>query len=194
MEASLLPTGTQGTPAVQDELALLARARRLDQDALAEIHDTYYPSIYRYVAYRVGDPHTAEDLTSEVFVRLLKALRDRHAPQNSLQGWLYGVASNVVNDYRRRHYRAAATPLDDSLASQNGLPAEIVEASLTREALLAAMNELTEEQRTVIALRFGSDLPIHDVAETMGKTEGAVKQLQARAVAALARRLGAEAG
>ncbi len=191
---SLLPTGTRGIPAVQDELALLARARSLDPEALAQIHDLHYTPIFRYIAYRVSDPDVAEDLTSEVFVRLLSALRDRHAPPHTLQGWLYGVAARVVSDYHRQRYRAPTAELDNHLASNEMGPHETVEASLTREALMAALDELTDDQRTVIALRYGSDLPIRDVAEMMGKTEGAVKQLQARAVAALARRLSVESG
>ena len=87
---------------VQDELTLLARARQLDPEALAHIHETYYTSIFRYVAFRVGDHATAEDLTSEVFTRLLTALRDKNAPQNTLRGWLYGVAARVVSDHHRQ--------------------------------------------------------------------------------------------
>jgi RNA polymerase sigma-70 factor (ECF subfamily) len=177
---------------VQDELALLARARRLDSDALAEIHDTYYAPIFRYIAFRVGDRATAEDLTSEVFTRLLGALRDRTAPQNTLRGWLYAVAARVASDHHRRHYRARQVELDESLESREAGPAETVEALLTCEDLKRAMAELTDEQQNVIALRFGYEMPIQEVARTLGKTEGAVKQLQARAIAALARRMAPE--
>jgi RNA polymerase sigma-70 factor (ECF subfamily) len=174
---------------VQDELALLARARQLEPEALALIHDTYYTSIFRYVAFRVGDRDTAEDLTSEVFTRLLAALRDKHAPQNTLRGWLYGVAARVVSDYHRQAYRAPQVELDEALVSSDHDPADIVEGKLTQERLKRALRDLTEEQRHVLSLRFGSDLPIHDVARALGKSEGAIKQLQARAVAALARKL-----
>lgn len=174
---------------VQDELALLAHARTLDPDALAAIHDTYYTPIFRYVAFRVGDRQTAEDLTSEVFTRLLSALRDRSGPQNTLRGWLYGVASRVVSDHHRKRYRAPQVELDESIVSREAGPAEMVEAMLTRADLKQAMTRLTEEQQNVIALRFGYELPIQEVARMLGKTEGAVKQLQARAIAALARRM-----
>ncbi|HLF24876.1 MAG TPA: sigma-70 family RNA polymerase sigma factor [Anaerolineae bacterium] len=188
-EFSGRPTGYRETSLVQDELALLARARQLDSDALAEIHDRYYAPVFRYVIFRVSDRSTAEDLTSEVFTRLLGALRDRHAPQNTLTGWLYGVAARVVSDYHRKHYRAPQVELDESLVSKEPGPAETVEALLTREDLNRAMSELTEEQQNVIALRFGYDMPIQTVARTIGKSEGAVKQLQARAIAALARKI-----
>jgi RNA polymerase sigma-70 factor, ECF subfamily len=174
---------------VQDELTLLARARQLDPEALARIHETFYTSIFRYVAFRVGDHATAEDLTSEVFTRLLTALRDKHAPQNTLRGWLYGVAARVVSDHHRKAYRTPQVELDEELVSADHDPADIVDRKLTQESVKRAMQDLTEEQRHVLSLRFGSDLPIQEVARTLGKSEGAVKQLQARAVAALARQL-----
>ncbi len=174
---------------MQDELTLLARARQLDPEALARIHDTYYVPIFRYVAFRVGDHTTAEDLTSEVFTRLLAALRDKRAPQNTLRGWLYGVAARVVSDHHRATYRTPQVELDEALVSGDHDPADIVDRKMTQESVLRAMQDLTEEQRHVLSLRFGSDMPIQDVARVLGKSEGAVKQLQARAVAALARKL-----
>ena len=130
---------------MQDELALLARARKLEPDALAAIHEAYYAPIFRYVAFRVGDRATAEDLTSEAFTRLLSALRDRNAPQNTLRGWLYGVAARVVSDHFRKRYRAPQVELDESMVSREAGPAEAVEAMLAREDLKQAIGELTEE-------------------------------------------------
>lgn len=172
---------------MQDEVALLARARQFDTEALAQIHDSYYGPIFRYVAFRVSDRDSAEDLTSDVFMRFLSALRQRNPPSTTLRGWLYAVAANVVSDHLRKRYRAPQVELDEAIVSREAGPAEVVEAALTREDLRQAMAGLTEEQQHVIALRFGHELPIQEVARTIGKTEGAVKQLQARAIAALAR-------
>ncbi len=188
-----LPSTAQGTSTVQDDMLLLARARQLDPEALAMIHDTHYAAIYRYIAFRVGERETAEDLASEVFMRLLTALRDRHAPQNTLRGWLYGVAARVVADYYRQQYRVSQVELDEELVSSDHDPAAILEGKLAQESLKRAMQELTEEQRHVLGLRFGADMPIQEVARALGKTEGAIKQLQARAVAALARKLAPKA-
>ncbi len=176
---------------MQDELALLARAHAFDPDALVAIHDMYYKPIFRYIAFRVGDRDVAEDLCSEVFTRLLIALRDRNAsaPRNTLRGWLYGVAARVVSNHFRAHYRAPQVELDESIASKEADPADMVEATLTQQDLAQAMAKLTEEQQNVIALRFGYDMPIQDVARLMGKSVGAIKQLQARAIAALARKM-----
>jgi RNA polymerase sigma-70 factor (ECF subfamily) len=126
-------------------------------------------------------------LTSEVFVRLLDAVRDRHAPQKTLRGWLYSVASHIVTDYHRKQYRNQEIALVETIESEVSSPAEQTIKKQTLEALSEAINELTEEQQDVIALRFGYEMPIKEVAEIIGKSEGAVKQLQARAGAALAR-------
>lgn len=175
---------------MQDELLLLNRARSLDPDALAEIHDTYYVPIFRYIAVRINDQATAEDLTSEVFTRLLSALREKSAPQNTIRGWLYGVASRIVKDHYRKQYRRPVTELDENLTSDLGNPVEAFNEKLTQEQLREAITELTEDQQQVIALRFGYEMSIRDVAESMGKSEGSIKMLQARAVAALTRKMG----
>lgn len=174
---------------LRNETVLLARARELDQAALAEIHTAYYGPLYRYIMFRVSDQHQAEDLTSEVFMRLLTALRDGKAPETTLKGWLYGVAANVVSDHHRRSYRRPQTELPETLTSDEGNPTEALDRTLQHSRLREAMSDLTSEQQDVLALRFGYEMPIREVAETMGKSEGAIKQLQARAVAMLSKKL-----
>lgn len=174
---------------MQEELELLNRARAFDQEALSEIHDRYYDAIYRYVSFRIGNPQTVEDLTSEVFTRFLGALGERNAPQNTIRGWLYGAASRVVKEHYRREKRAKVTHLDESLPNHTGDPVQHVEESQAQESLRQAMTELTDEQQNVLALRFGYGLPIKEVARTMNKSEGSVKMLQVRAIAALSRHL-----
>lgn len=172
---------------MSDELQLLVRAQALEPAALEEIHRTYYTPIFRFVAQKVSNRQLAEDLASEVFVRLLDALRDRTAPNNSLRGWLYAVASRVVNDhyrkvYRHQRYEAKLDPENAVRGMDKGVERQI--------DLHEALSMLTPEQQDVVALRFGAGLRIQEVAETIGKTEGAVKQLQARALRSLAKQLG----
>ena len=174
---------------MQDELTLLAGVQKRDPQVLAQVHDAYYPAIFRYIAFRVGDHETAEDLTSEVFTRLLDAVRDRNAPQNTLRGWLYRVASNIVADHHRRNYRIRQVELDSDIQSNGIDPAEALSSKQVLAELSEALTELTEDQQNVISLRFGYEMAIRDVAKVMGKSEGAVKQLQARAVAALSRKM-----
>jgi RNA polymerase sigma-70 factor (ECF subfamily) len=170
---------------LEDELTLLHRARALDQDALAQIHERYYIAVFRYIDYRVQDMQTVEDLTSEVFIRFLNAIRDRHAPQNSIQGWLIGVAKNVLKEYYRQNHRDNWSILEDEQAGSAPSPAEVTDTNLMNEQLRKAMQALTEDQQQVLALRFGFGMPISQVSKAMQKSEGAIKMLQARAVAHL---------
>ena len=170
---------------MRSEKRLLARARRLDPGALAQIHESFYRLVYRYARYRTGDDQVAEDAASEVFVRLLDAFKSGKAPRQSLRGWIYGTANHVVNDYFRRRYRER----NESLEAHNTLPAES-EADpehqllhrLNLERLRAALARLTSEQQHVVTLRFGHGLSHREVARLMGKSEGAVKLLQFRAL------------
>ena len=177
----------ESSKTVQDELLLLHRAKSLDQDALAQVHEQYYDAIYRYVAYRVNDLQTAEDLTSEVFIRFLHAIRQKNAPQNTIRGWLFGAASLILKEFYRKKKRTQLTELDDAMPDEWIEPAEKLEAQEKKQALHQAIADLTEEQQQVLALRFGYEMPVRDVAEMMNKSEGSVKMLQVRAIAALTR-------
>ncbi len=172
---------------MQEELILLSRARSLDQEALAEIHNIYYDGIYRYISFRINDVQTVEDLTSEVFVRFLSALRERSAPQKTLKGWLFGAASLIVKEQYRKQARAKFTYLDESIPSQESAPEQDVNSKMIKENLRAALGELTQAQQDVLALRFGGGMPIREVAKTVNKSEGSVKMLQKRAISALNR-------
>lgn len=172
---------------MQDELLLLNRAKSFDQEALAQVHEQYYDSIYRYMSFRVNDLQTAEDLTSEVFVRFLHAIRQKNAPQNTIRGWLFGTASLILKEHYRKKKRAQLSDLNESLPGETAVTTENLEALESKEALRLAMGNLTDDQQQVLALRFGYEMPIRDVAETMNKSEGSVKMLQMRAIAALTR-------
>lgn len=174
---------------MSDEHKLLARAHRFEQDALCQIHDEYYIPIFRYALFRTGDREVAEDIASEVFKRLLEGLRAGTGPTTTLAGWLFGVAARVVTDHFRRVYRAPTVELDEDLSQFDETPSSLTVKALEREELLQAIKTLTEDQQHVIALRFGQGLAIGQVARMLGKTEGAVKQLQARAIASLARQM-----
>ena len=174
---------------MQDELELLNRARAFDKEALAHIHDRYFQSIYRYLSFRIADPQTAEDMASEVFTRFLSAIKDRNAPPNTIRGWLFGAAQNVLKEQYRKQRQMAWTELDESIAAAGRTPEQRLEERASKEELREALAELTPEQQNVLALRFGYGLPIKDVAETVNKSEGSVKMLQVRAIAALTKRL-----
>jgi RNA polymerase sigma-70 factor (ECF subfamily) len=182
--------GRKGYPVV-DERTLLQRAAVLDQDALAQVHGHFYGPISRYLSFRVDDPQAVEDLTSEVFTRFLMALKARKGPRENLSGWFYGTAANVLKEYYRRRSRRPE-PLDESTASRGKGPDEQLADRQRNRELREALAGLTEEQQQVLALRYGYEMPIRDVAETLNKSEGSIKMLQVRAIAALARKLGGQ--
>lgn len=179
-----------------EERWLLKRAQKLDQAALAEIHDRYYPLIYKYMLIRIEDVQLAEDLTSEVFLRLLEAFQDNHkkAPQQTIKGWLFGVASRVVKEHFRYKKRTPHIELSEKIASNERSPDKHLDDQLLFESLMNNLSTLNDEQRDVLALRFGFEMPFRHVAVAMGKNEGAVKMIQARAIQTLSRKLLLERG
>lgn len=175
---------------------LLRRARRLEPDALAQIHDRYYPEVYRYVRFRLQDERVCEDIASEVFLRLLDALHKQKGPEQNLHGWLLGTASHLVIDHLRRSYAHREDGLDDDPSkeypSQDLSPEQHVHEAWQQHQVRQAMQKLTPEQQHVLALRFADEFSIEETAQMIGKSVTAVKALQFRAVASLKRLLNLE--
>ncbi len=170
----------------------LEALRRLDPQVISAVHDQYFPQIYRYARYRLPDNKTAEDITGEVFVRLLEAMDRGKGPVTSLRGWLFGTASNLVNDYYRAGHRSVIVDLPDGLADRTLDPRSHVEQRERMRRLEEAAAALTPDQQHVLALRFGSGLSVADTAAVMDKRENAVKALQFRALRALRREMGVQ--
>lgn len=170
-----------------NEKKLLERARSYDQDALGEIYDEYAPLIYNYLYRRVGDVQLAEDLTSEVFMRVLQAIQGGKTWHTSFRGWLYRIAHNLVVDHFRAQPPGAPLPLDDRVVAGENQPDDEVEKHFFHKRLQAAIRQLTQGQQEVLALRFGEQLTAREVAEVMGKSTNAVEVQQHRALNALRR-------
>ncbi len=164
---------------------LLTRIQEYDQQALAEAYDRYFDQIYRYLSYRLGETDVAADLTGEVFLALVSALKAGKPPRTSLSGWLYTVARNLAADYIKQKGRTVS--LVENLVSDAPSPSEQAHLAHLAPMLREAILQLTEEQQHVIALRFGQELSLAETADIMDKTVGAVKALQHRALASLAR-------
>ncbi len=169
------------------ERYLLQLARQFDSQALAEIYDHYSPKLYRYAMRLLGDANLAEDCVADTFSRFLQALKRGGGPKEHLQAYLYRVAHNWVVDHYRRTPPVA---LDD----QKALPGDVdlaqrVEHKLESERVRAALRFLTAEQRQVIVLKYLEELSNQEVADIMGKTVGAIKSMQHRALASLERLL-----
>ena len=171
---------------------VLERARTLEAQALAEIYDRYSVPVYRYLYRLLGEAAQAEDLTGEVFLKLLEALPTNRGPRDRIDGWLFRVAHNLAMDQFRRQKKAPAVPLDEELVAEGTQPPEVVEQRLTGQQLRACLRRLTSEQQQVVVLRFAEERPLAEVAHLMGKSEGAVKTMQHRAISRLRKLLGGE--
>ena len=173
-----------------NERQALDGLRRLDSPAISAIYDHYFSEVYRYVRYRIDDDRIAEDIASDVFVRLLEAAQKKQGPQSSLKGWLIATASHSVNDHLRRHYRRPVEGLSDSLADgKASVPSEI-DAREQNRMVQSAYAQLTSEQQDVLALRFGQGYSLEETAAHLKKNINAVKALQFRALASLQRQIG----
>jgi RNA polymerase sigma-70 factor (ECF subfamily) len=166
---------------------LLIRAKQLDPAALRAFHERFYEPVARYIQFKVGDLQTVEDLSGEVFVRILEGLRRGQSWQDSPQGWVMGIARHVVADHYRKRERMAEVQLSESLPSaRESDPSQQAIAKEQKLRLMEAIQQLGDEQRDVILMRFIEGLDIQGVAKAINKTPGAVKALQYRAVRVLA--------
>jgi len=166
---------------------LLAKAKQLDPAALRAMHQQFYEPVARYIQFKVGDPHTVEDLSGEVFVRVLEGLKRGQAWRDSPQGWIMGIARNVVADFYRQRERVKEVSLNERITSaEDADPTQYALAREQQRLLKEALEQLTDEQRDVILLRFMEGIDIKGVAKAINKTPGAIKGLQYRALRALA--------
>ncbi len=178
---------------VADELVLVRRSQGGDQDAFARLYDAYIERIYRYVYFRVADEQLAEDITSQVFLKVWEKLDTYRVDSSPFIAWLYRIAHNAVID----HYRTKKV----SIPLENVSPAEIshedgidekLDLQIESQQLRDALKELTEEQQQVLILKFISQLSTTEIAQQLGKQPGAIRALQMRALQGLARYLNLE--
>lgn len=176
---------------------LLKRAQGYEERALTRIYNLFSDRVFRFIYYRIQDRPRAEDLTNEVFVRMLENV-DKFRPSGDdpslvLSGWIFTIARNmIIDDYRRQKIRPAE-PLpefDDDLQDEQF----DMDLHLTRADLQKALAQLTEEQQTVLLMRFEEGFTSAQVGKLMGKTEMAIKALQRRGLATMARLLEPEKG
>ncbi len=163
----------------------IKRAKAGDLESIGRLYETHHPAVLRFLCCRVGDRQTAEDLTSEVFLRMVRCLAGYKDQGVSFQAWLYKIAWGLAVDHFRK---AAASPqmeLPEDLPCTEAEPAAALERRLTTETLRWALSELSVDQRVVIVLRFVADLPIAEVARVLNRSEDAVKGLQRRGLMAL---------
>jgi RNA polymerase sigma-70 factor (ECF subfamily) len=169
----------------------LVEAAQRDPRRFGEIYESHFERVYAYVARRVRDRMEAEDLTSEVFHRALAGLGRFEWRGVPLSAWLYRIAAHAIADRARRAARSREGPPLDETAEAAAGGAEREAGDAERSArLFALVDRLPADQRRVIVLRFGEERSLRDVAQELARSEGAVKQLQLRALQRLRSWLG----
>jgi RNA polymerase sigma-70 factor (ECF subfamily) len=172
-----------------DEHEALDGLRKLDSQTIGAIYDNYFTEVYRYVRYRLNDEHLAEDIASDVFVRLLEASQNGHGPRLNLKAWLFSTASHIVTDHMRRAYRRPMETLPEDLLDATSIPSDEFDRREQDRHFQKAYAQLTPEQQHVLALRFGQGYSLNETASILNKNVNAVKALQFRALAALQRNI-----
>ncbi|MCC6611941.1 MAG: sigma-70 family RNA polymerase sigma factor [Anaerolineae bacterium] len=171
---------------------LVLRAQRGDQAAIEALYQQFAQPIYRYVAYRVATAADAEDLTAEVFVSMLKGLPSYRQTGVPFEAWLYRIASARIADHYRRMRTRPQADLADDLADSATLPEDRILALQEIETLRRALRQLTDEEQTLVILRFVERKSHQEVADVLGRTPKAVRSMQYRALIRLASLLGSE--
>jgi RNA polymerase sigma-70 factor (ECF subfamily) len=171
--------------------ALVTLAQQGDAEAFGQVYDRYVDQIYRYLYYRVGSHALAEDLTSETFLRALRRIDSFTYTGKDIGAWFTTIARNLVTDHvKSSRFKLEVSTADmlDADRGDDGIETRVIE-QLRDAALLDAVRRLKPEQQECIVLRFLQGLSVAETAGVMGRSEGAVKQLQLRAVRALAKLL-----
>ncbi len=169
---------------------IIRRAQRGDSEAVAQLYELHVEQIFRYVSYRVATTSDAEDITSEVFVNMVKGLGNFEYRGVPFEAWLYRIASARIVDFRRRTSRSQQIALQEEMRdSRPEIENSLIETQ-EFEALRDAIGQLSDEYQTVLTLRFIERKNHSEVADIMNKTETAVKTLQHRALTQLSKLLG----
>ena len=149
---------------------------------LASLYEEYYDKIARYVYVHIGNKEEAEDIAGEVFLRALKSLKSYREQGVPMQGWLFRIAHNLTIDYLRKMDKRSTVPIDSVVLQGNDNPADTAERNIEFARVTEAMKQLTTEQREVINLRFFGGLTSKEVGGVLGKSDGAVREMQRAAI------------
>ena len=180
-------------PSKEEVEDLVRRAQQGHSEAFAGLYEAYYDKIYRYVMFKTGDTLEAEDLTEEVFLRMLESIGSFKWQGYPFTSWLFRIAHNLVIDYYRKAGRQKKTSLDDAMrvvGTDNVDVDRKLDVELSIKEVKEAMGGLTRLQQEVLSLRFAGRLSVAETAEAMGKKENAVKALQHAAIKKLRTLLG----
>ena len=178
-----------GSPDVLAEWDLVKRAQQFDAAAIEALYQAYYPKIYNYGFLQMGDVHSAEDLASDVMLKMIESINKYTFRGLPFGAWVFRIARNRLIDLHRRRRRRGEVDLSETLSSALASPQALAERALERRQLQVALKHLTDEQRQVIVLKFIEGFDNRSVGKIMARSEGAVKSLQHRALGSLRRLL-----
>ena len=180
---------------MKDESAVIAAVGSLEHEALTAIFDEYAPALYKYLL-RLGLASLeADQVVGDVFARLLDKIAEGKGPTSNLRSYLFQIAYHLVIDHARERQRTAPLDLADSTKQElEPVQAQVEENILLEKLSTMIENELTEDQRSVIILRFQEEFSIKETAEIIGKNVNAVKALQNRGINKLRQAMGRKNG
>ncbi|OGE79125.1 MAG: hypothetical protein A2751_05800 [Candidatus Doudnabacteria bacterium RIFCSPHIGHO2_01_FULL_46_14] len=164
--------------------ALVLRAKNGDEIAFGQIYDLYFQKVYRFIYFRVNHKEAAEDLVSEVFIKVWDKL-DKIQEAQAFNGWIYQIARNLVIDYYRSRKENVDISLLENVLQYEDNMIDRTNLSFQQKAFLENLGQLTEEQQIVIKLKFLEELDNPDIAKILGKSEGAIRVIQHRAISEL---------
>lgn len=164
-----------------DVSALVREAQQGGAAAFSALYEHYYDSIFRYVSFRTGNTTEAEDITAEVFVRMIESIHRFKWKGYPFSSWLFRIAHNLVVDFYRKKGRRRIVSLENAppIMEEGVVDADArMDLELTMGDVRKAMEDLTDLQREAITLRFAAGLSVAETAKAMGKKDNAVKALQ----------------
>lgn len=171
----------------EDLRELIQRAQQRDASAISELYGHYAGAILRYIYLRVSEHELAQDLTQEVFIKVIHGIeRFEYRDEKSFLGWLYTIAANVLSSHMRRR-RVLSTPFDPHADLVDQRSQDDARTITDRVAIQQALGQLTPDQQQVVTLRFFADMSNSEIAGMLKRTEGAVKAIQHRALQSLQR-------
>jgi len=173
-----------------NERQLVLQAQAGNSEAFGQLYDAYMERIYRFVYFRVEDQQTAEDITSQVFLKAWSNLDRFQFNRTPYLAWLYTIAHNAVIDHYRT--RKVNTALDDVQLSQPDHSEAVeneIDLAVEMQSVKSALQTLTDDQQKVLTLKFIEGMSNNEIARHLGKREGAIRALQMRGLQALARQI-----
>ena len=184
-----------GSDAHVDVEDLVKRAKEGHEASFAALYEHFFDRIFRYVSFKMGNSSEAEDVTGEVFLKMLESIHSFKWQGYPFSSWLFRIANNLVVDHFRKNGKKKTVPLDDMSPTAGAYSSDMdgyVDLKLTMREVQKAMEGLTDLQREVITLRFAADLSVSETALAVGKKDNAVKALQHAGLKKLRNMLGQE--